>query len=438
MTMYSEVEDVPTASYEVLEESPASIVARTFTTLGDLEPQWLVVKSATTYRKFSKEPHDIVKEARVLQKINHPNIIRTLKVFRDTTEVALKIWEPYIPFSLAQLLSSPKLSPHIPPPPVIESISASDQLTRFEQLTKSIIAQILSALAYLHDDERRIAHRDIKPNNILLTRDGGVQLIDFGIVYKESESEADKEGDLWPEFSDHMHFEVSTGPYRAPELLFGARTYDAMTIDLWSLGATFAEFFTPLKLFNDDIDEFEDDLEPSDDDEISSPFIVPKELPYSTLKWERNTLFNGTRGEIGLAWSIFKIRGTPNDENWPSFKDLSGARSVTFMETPTVKLAPFLPNLPPDEALRGIDRAPEHLPSANPIPSPLDLLLRFLIYPPSLRLRARLALAHPWLCQGSPILLPQSEVAEDLRNHPNVSTEDSGRTLGSLLGSILS
>lgn len=49
------------------------------------------------------------------------------------------------------------------------------------------------------------------------------------------------------------------------------------------------------------------------------PFIVPKYLRigYPGAQWNRDSLFNGERGEIGLAWSIFKIFGTPNPNNWP-------------------------------------------------------------------------------------------------------------------------
>ena len=56
-------------------------------------------------------------------------------------------------------------------------------------------------------------------------------------------------------------------PYRAPELLFGVRKYDATACDLWALGATFAEFFTTLHrrpLSND----FDDD---SDTEERGDP-----------------------------------------------------------------------------------------------------------------------------------------------------------------------
>ena len=103
-------------------------------------------------------------------------------------------------------------------------------------------------------------------------------------------------------------------PYRAPELLFGTRTYDPLAIDLWSLAATFAQFFTALRLSDDDDTEINADLESAP----PTPFIVPKHLRSSLgAQWTRESLFNGDMGEIGLAWSIFKIFGTPTAESWP-------------------------------------------------------------------------------------------------------------------------
>lgn len=113
----------------------------------------------------------------------------------------------------------------------------------------------------------------------------------------------------------------SNRPYRAPELLFGPLTYDAPATDLWSLGATFAEFFTPLRLTRSDEDEDDeaDDSDTSDDN--VKPFIIPSTSTFRpgdpTARWRRTSLFNADKGEIGLAWSIFKIRGTPNADTWP-------------------------------------------------------------------------------------------------------------------------
>jgi cyclin-dependent kinase 8/11 len=104
---------------------------------------------------------------------------------------------------------------------------------------------------------------------------------------------------------------------RAPELLFGTRCYDANATDLWSLGATLAEFMTPLRLSDPDGEEDELDLE--GERENARPFITPdvSHMMIPNLRSSRDPLFDASRGEIGLAWSIFKIRGMPTDENCP-------------------------------------------------------------------------------------------------------------------------
>ena len=106
--------------------------------------------------------------------------------------------------------------------------------------------------------------------------------------------------------------------YRAPELLFGARNYDPASLDLWSLGVTFTEFFTPIRLCSNDADH-EDEGDRDVDERPFQPFIIPKNLgmSYPGSHWKRDTLFNGDRGEIGLTWSIFKIFGTPTSGTWP-------------------------------------------------------------------------------------------------------------------------
>ena len=90
-----------------------------------------------------------------------------------------------------------------------------------------------------------------------------------------------------------------------------------MACDLWSLGATFAEFFTTLHrraIYNDDDDNDGDNEDRGD----PTKAYLSRELPWaSPSEWERYSLFDGSRGDIGLAWSIFRIRGSPTPENWP-------------------------------------------------------------------------------------------------------------------------
>ncbi|KAJ7239751.1 kinase-like domain-containing protein [Mycena haematopus] len=404
--------DLTDNRYQLIAEGPASTVSRTWTALEDREPQWIVAKCASVRKKFSKEPHDIVKELRILSELSHVNIVSVLSHFKDANAFMLTIYLPYIPFSLVQLLGNPSFSPFSPPP---SPVSDPTQEANLIVIAKSVTFQILRALAYLHDPARRIAHRDVKPANILLTPEGRVVLIDFGVSW---DGWGSRHGDLWPEESGHMYFEVSTGAYRSPELLFGTRTYDATAIDMWSAGTVLAEMFSTLRLRSDD-DEAYDAEEPVYSARVGDgPFVIPDRLRVGQLEtqWCRDTLFNGRRGEIGLAWSIFKIRGTPTDETWPTFRDLPGASSVNFMVVPKVPLVSFLANLP-----------------ANPV-AVLNLMEDLLVYPPTQRISARDALNHAWF--SGQILLPRGYSDEGTRDERIVFELDS-HDLSDLLGRLL-
>ena len=92
-----------------------------------------------------------------------------------------------------------------------------------EEEARPIINQLASAVHFLH--QRRIAHRDIKLENILLGEGGKVKLCDFGLATQLAEGQMLEE--LW-----------GTLPYLAPEILAGT-PYDAMAGDMWSLGIVF-------------------------------------------------------------------------------------------------------------------------------------------------------------------------------------------------------
>ena len=89
---------------------------------------------------------------------------------------------------------------------------------------------------------------------------------------------------------------------------------------MWSLGVTFADFFRPLEQQLDDA-EWGDDLEEEaeeDEQHICQPFILSQDTSTSRVtSWRRLPLFDADKGDIGLAWSIFKVKGTPNETNWP-------------------------------------------------------------------------------------------------------------------------
>ncbi|KAG8219241.1 kinase-like protein [Butyriboletus roseoflavus] len=425
---------------EIISEGPTSIVTRIESELLD-GPRFIAIKSSTT--THAKEPHDIIKEVRLLTSLSHPNIIPLIKQLRSQRS------------QITHHILSSRLETPASPSPTPREI-------QFVILAKSILFQILCGVSYLHSEHVQIAHRDIKPGNVLLTASGCAQLIDFGIAFRVGEDGAAKARDLWPESATRMYFEVSTGPYRAPELLFGPRTYNAFAIDAWSLGVTFSEFFTSLRLQTDE-DEDDEDLsfrrpehtsdsgseseasaEPRAPTPPPTPFVIPqgtyKRSGIPTGRWARTSLFDGTRGEIGLAWSIFRVRGTPNEDTWPTFLTLPDASKVSFVDVDAVDLSLLLPNLPPSTSSISLDTR-THTPILDPVPSPLDLIHRFLVYEPSRRLHPSAALDHPWFRADPGLVLPSDD---DRSGHPprleetitmthTFTLQGQTRTLGDLL-----
>lgn len=117
---------------------------------------------------------------------------------------------------------------------------------------RNMTAQLAMALAHLH--AYGIAHRDVKPQNIVLMHpmvkhesDCQVRLIDFGLARRASVARAQA-----------FTGSVCTLWYRAPELLLGDTEYDPFAIDLWSLGVILAEMArggVPLMTGTSDLDQ---------------------------------------------------------------------------------------------------------------------------------------------------------------------------------------
>jgi serine/threonine protein kinase len=88
-----------------------------------------------------------------------------------------------------------------------------------EKQTKMFMTQIASGLYYLHS--LNLIHRDLKPHNILLSKNGNIKIADFGFV---------------KDYTEISMFDTLCGSpiYMAPEIL-QHKKYDAK-VDLWSIG----------------------------------------------------------------------------------------------------------------------------------------------------------------------------------------------------------
>lgn len=131
-------------------------------------------------------------------------------------------------------------------------------------IVKSFLFQLLTGVAYCH--HHRVLHRDLKPQNLLINREGELKLADFGLARA-----------FGIPVRSYTH-EVVTLWYRAPDVLLGSRKYST-PVDIWSIGCIFAEMVngTPL--------------------------------------------FKGTTEDSQLD-TIFRYLGTPNETSYPTFHEL--------------------------------------------------------------------------------------------------------------------
>ena len=98
-----------------------------------------------------------------------------------------------------------------------------------------IAAQIALGLKEAH--ARGVVHRDIKPSNILITRQGVVKIVDFGLAWMPGAEQLTQEG-----------ARLGTPAYMSPEQAMGLPADERS--DLWSLGAVLCEMLTGERPFD--------------------------------------------------------------------------------------------------------------------------------------------------------------------------------------------
>jgi len=150
-------------------------------------------------------PSTTLREISVLRQLRHPNIVELSDVVQSEGRLYL-VFE-FVDKDLKKYMDHCEgpLSP---------------------QLIKSYTHQLLKGLEFCH--VRGVMHRDLKPQNILVSRDGRLKLADFGLARA-----------FVPPIRPFTH-EVVTLWYRSPEILLGCKTY-ALPVDMWAVGTILAE-----------------------------------------------------------------------------------------------------------------------------------------------------------------------------------------------------
>jgi len=157
------------------------------------------------------------------------------------------------------------------------------------ELIKHIMYQVLLGLVFCH--KRRVVHRDIKPQNLLISANCSVKIADFGLARAFK----------YP--IETMTHEVETLWYRAPEILLGQKEY-ALPVDIWSVGCVFAELVNQTVAFPGD-------------------------------------------SEIGQIFQIFSYFGTPTESDWPGVSKLPYYKD-TFPKFRAKKPEDYFPNFKND------------------------------------------------------------------------------------------
>ncbi|CAK9329140.1 unnamed protein product [Citrullus colocynthis] len=144
----------------------------------------------------------IVREIAVMRRLqHHPNILKIHEVMATKTKIYLIVDYASGGELFAKLLRRGRLT---------------------ESTARRYFQQLVSALHFCH--QNGVAHRDIKPQNLLLDEDGNLKVSDFGL---SALPEQIKDGML--------HTACGTPAYTAPEVV-SRRGYDGAKADAWSCG----------------------------------------------------------------------------------------------------------------------------------------------------------------------------------------------------------
>lgn len=185
---------------------------------GDGFKQFVAIKLIKRGMDTSAVLKRFLMERRILAELDHPNIARMLD--GGSTEDGL-------PYFVMEYVEGDE----------IRKYANANNLGLEQRL--ELFRTVCSAVSSAH--QRLVIHRDIKPTNILVTKDGEVKLLDFGIAKLISRDWNSDEATL-------TQFRVLTPEYASPEQMDGGAVSTAT--DVYSLGVVLYELLTGCRPFS--------------------------------------------------------------------------------------------------------------------------------------------------------------------------------------------
>ncbi|XP_041987665.1 cyclin-dependent kinase 14 isoform X2 [Aricia agestis] len=234
-------------AYIKLEQLGEGSYATVFKGYSNLTQQVVALKEIRLQEEEGA-PFTAIREASLLKELKHANIV-TLHDIVHTRETLTFVFE-FVDTDLSQYMERHPggLNKHN---------------------VRLFMYQLLRGLAYCH--RRRVLHRDVKPQNLLISAHGELKLADFGLARAKSVP------------SHTYSHEVVTLWYRPPDVLLGSTEYST-SLDMWGVGCIFVEMLSG----------------------------VPT--------------FPGVRDTNDQLDKIFKVLGAPSEDSWSGVSRLPGYR----------------------------------------------------------------------------------------------------------------
>lgn len=268
------------------------------------------------------------REARLAAALNHPHVVAVFDLVADGDEHWL-VMEYVDGMSLAEL------------------IRRDGPMTRAD--AASVLWQTADALAAAHG--AGIVHRDVKPSNILITRDGDAKLTDFGIARAEADASLTQTGLI-----------TGSPAYLAPEVASGQSATAAS--DVWAIGATLFHALAGRPPYE------------VGDNVLAAMYQIVHEAPprLDDAGWLAPLLEHTMATDPADRWSTERVRdflrdgrSTADDDTTPATRVLSTGVAERGDESPAGEHTASLPPVPPvspvppvpaeDDPSQGRDRA---------------------------------------------------------------------------------